>query len=42
MREPDQTETEAEYPHWGRVYAAVIVFTALTILGLWLFSRMFE
>ncbi|HVK39205.1 MAG TPA: hypothetical protein VNA88_11765 [Candidatus Kapabacteria bacterium] len=30
-----------EFPHWNRVYAAVILFTVLTIVGLWLFSRAF-
>jgi hypothetical protein len=33
---------EPEYPHWGRVYLIVIIYTAALILGLWLFSQMFE
>jgi hypothetical protein len=28
-----------EYPHWNRVYLAVILFTALVVLALWLFSN---
>lgn len=33
---------EREYPHWNRVYAAVIVFATALIIGLWLFSRLFQ
>lgn len=29
------------YPHWNRVYLAVVLFTVLVIVGLWLFSRAF-
>ena len=34
--------TEREYPHWNRVYIADIVYTTALIIGLWLFSRMFQ
>jgi len=37
-----QTEDEKEYPHWNRVYVTVIIYTIATIVGLWLFSRMFQ
>lgn len=40
MNQP--TENEREYPHWNRVYIAVIVYTAALITGLWLFSRLFQ
>ncbi|MDX2043841.1 MAG: hypothetical protein SF097_21680 [Acidobacteriota bacterium] len=35
-------EKEREYPHWNRVYIVVIIYTIATIVGLWLFSRMFQ
>lgn len=35
------TEKEREYPHWNRVYIAVIVYTTALIAGLWLLSRAF-
>jgi hypothetical protein len=41
----DQTmnvNEEREYPHWGRVYVGVIVYTAALIVALWAFSQMFE
>jgi hypothetical protein len=34
-------EKEREYPHWGRVYVIVIMYTAATIAALWMFSRYF-
>ncbi len=37
-----QNESEREYPHWNRVYITVIVYTIVLIIGLWLFSRMFQ
>ena len=37
-----RNEGEREYPYWNRVYITVIVFTAALIVGLWLFSRMFQ
>ena len=33
---------ENEYPHWSRVYIAVIFVTGLVIALLWAFSRAFE
>jgi hypothetical protein len=33
---------EREYPYWNRVYVTVIVYTIALIIGLWLFSRMFQ
>lgn len=35
-----QNENE-EYPHWNRVYLAVLLITFVTIVALWLFSRAF-
>lgn len=32
----------SEYPHWNRVYLAVIVVTVAVIAALWLFSKSFE
>lgn len=40
MNQP--TEDEREYPYWNRVYITVVVYTIALIIGLWLFSRMFE
>ena len=37
-----QNEPEQEYPHWNRVYITVIVYTIGLIVGLWVFSKMFE
>ena len=28
-----------DYPHWGRIYLAVILFAILVIVALWLFSE---
>jgi hypothetical protein len=42
MNEPRERDEEREYPHWNRVYIAVIVYTAGLFVGLWLFSRMFQ
>lgn len=36
-----QASEEREYPHWGRVYLGVIIYTTLLIIGLWLFSKTF-
>lgn len=33
---------EREYPHWGRVYVIVIIFTVIVIIGLWAFSKLYE
>lgn len=35
-------EEEREYPHWNRVYITVIVYSIALIIGLWLFSQMFQ
>jgi hypothetical protein len=42
MSESTQREEEREYPHWNRVYITVIIYTMCLIVGLWLFSRMFQ
>jgi hypothetical protein len=42
MNEPIQRDEEREYPHWNRVYGAVIVYTFCLIAGLWAFSKLFE
>lgn len=33
---------ENEYPHWNRVYIAVIFTTVVVIAAMWLFSKSFE
>jgi hypothetical protein len=33
---------EQEYPHWNRVYIAVVVFLVIVISALWLFMKTFE
>jgi len=35
-------EEEQEYPYWRRVYIIVIIYTAVLIVGLWTFSRIFS
>jgi hypothetical protein len=40
--QPTQISDEREYPHWGRVYVIVIIYTTILIIGLWAFSQMFE
>ena len=35
-------EEEREYPHWPRVYLAVIVNNAIVIALLWAFSKVFS
>jgi hypothetical protein len=42
MNEPTQRDGEREYPYWNRVYITVIIYTICLIVGLWLFSRMFQ
>jgi hypothetical protein len=42
MNEPTQRDEEREYPHWNRVYITVVIYTIGLIVGLWLFSRMFQ
>lgn len=33
---------ESEYPHWNRVYIAVIITSVVVIVTMWLFSKSFE
>jgi len=40
--EPLPTRAGDDYPHWGRVYLAVIVFTVLVFWGLWAFARLYD
>jgi hypothetical protein len=42
MNESTQREKEREYPHWNRVYITVVIYSICLIVGLWLFSRMFQ
>lgn len=37
MPEPE----EQEYPHWNRVYIAVIITTIVVIAAMWFFSKSF-
>jgi hypothetical protein len=38
MKNPE----EQEYPHWNRVYSAVLITTIIVIAAMWLFSKSFE
>jgi hypothetical protein len=44
MSEGERIEAEGQDddPRWNYIYIAVIVYTAATIFGLWLFTRAFE
>jgi hypothetical protein len=42
MKNPLSSDNEREYPHWNRVYIIVIIYTIILIIGLWVFSRMFQ
>ena len=42
MNEIKQRDEEREYPHWNRVYITVIIYTICLIVGLWLFSKVFQ
>lgn len=42
MNESTPANDEREYPHWNRVYLAVIIFTVAIIVGLWWFSKQFQ
>jgi hypothetical protein len=42
MNESPQHDGERKYPYWKRVYITVIIYTICLIVGLWLFSRMFQ
>jgi len=33
---------EEGYPHWNRVYLIVVIYSIALIIGLWLFSRLYE
>jgi hypothetical protein len=37
-----EDQDEREYPHWNRVYIAVIIYTIALIIGLWVFSKAFQ
>jgi hypothetical protein len=37
-----EEKEEREYPHWGRVYITVIVYTIALIIGLWAVSKAFQ
>ena len=37
-----QESEEQEYPHWNRVYLAVVVFLVIVISSLWMFMKAFE
>jgi hypothetical protein len=39
LSRPD--DAEREYPHWNRVYLAVIIYTAALIVALGIFSDIF-
>lgn len=38
----ERSPEEQEYPHWNRVYLAVIVFTTALIFVLWLITKQFQ
>ena len=40
--QPTLAEEAGDEAWWRRIYLAVIIFTALVILGLWGFSRAFS
>jgi hypothetical protein len=42
MNEPTPRDEEREYPHWNRVYITVMIYNICLIIGLWLFSQMFQ
>lgn len=42
MNNPTPPNEEQEYPHWNRVYLAVIIFAIALIFVLWLISRQFQ
>ena len=42
MKAEPPINEEQEYQHWGRVYGAVLITTAVVITALWLFSKAFE
>ncbi len=38
----EQPNEEQEYPHWNRVYFAVIIFTTAIITVLWYITKQFQ
>jgi hypothetical protein len=42
MNESTQRDEEREDRRWNRVYITVIIYTICLIVGLWLFSRLFQ
>jgi hypothetical protein len=42
MREMINDADETDDTRWGAIYASALVFTALVILAMWLFSRAFS
>jgi hypothetical protein len=42
MTQQTNSDEAREYPYWNRVYITVIIYTIGLIVGLWLFSRMFQ
>jgi hypothetical protein len=38
----EENQDEREYPHWGRVYITVIIYTIALIIGLWTVSKAFR
>ncbi len=36
-----KVQEEQEYPYWNRVYLAVVIWTVIVIVSLWMFSRAF-
>lgn len=37
----NDTIEEEDYPHWNRIYIAVILFTIVVIAAIWGFSTIF-
>ena len=35
-------QEEREFPHWNRVYIAVIIYTSALIVGLWAFAKAYQ
>jgi hypothetical protein len=38
----ERKQEEREYPHWNRVYIAVIIYTIALIIGLWALAKAFQ
>ena len=41
-RERSDLQDAHGYERWNRIYLAVIIFTILVIISLWVFSRVFS